>query len=1115
MVTRRVASAATSASPVLRGVLRSRLLAPRIPADCLRREALVDCLLEALSGRLVAVLAGAGYGKTTLLVQALTQTPLPSVWCSCDARLTDSRLLLAHLAVALAERFPGFGAELGLRGSVEAQVAELCNEIVATLPDDVVVVLDDVHSLSGSAAEALGLLAQDLAPTVHLALAGRSPLPFALGRLRAGGIVEIGEQELALTEQETETLLRSMGLRLPSDALADLYRRTEGWLAGLILAAKSGGRLASEGRLAQPQFDYLAEEVIHRQPARLQRFLMDTAILGRFTPSLAAAVSEEPGAAEICHQLVSAHLFTVPLDAEGEWYRYHHLFQSVLARRLQEHEPGRIAVLHARAASWLEAAGETVEAVRHYLDAGDPQAALEALEPAAEAMLGTAEAETLAALLDRIPQSLWEGRPRLILSQATLLLTRAHQEAAFTSFDWALERLLALEDHERAAEVLFRLFQTLITAGTAPARRIELAAHYIERIDDAARMLPVARLLLAASYGYGWRFDDACSELSRALSLPAAAGSPLIRIYAELIRAIYIGYPLGCGTDTIAATDAALSELERHQAEDTLALLPIGYILRGLQMNEVGRFEDALEDVRRTEQAAASRGIRRAPRRALDWVRSVAMAGLERWDELEQELAPPTQAPGTVEATSYTYRLGIVSARLAAHRGDVEAVRSRITLVREQMAAYGQVMDDPIHLCDLALAAFEAGLSALARELAEAARTDAARAGPWWRARAALVSGLVHGPGRGDGFLADALSLSLRWDLTPLWSLRQRRVAADLLARAITDGIGPPGAAARLAVACGGEVLTSVASRVRAADVRALVELADAAIEAPDIDPRLVRQLLRDADPAVRKVAGRAKRRIEAQPRPPLRLVSLGRLAVFRGETRLSDDLFGRQMARKLLAVLLSAEGPIHRDVLLERLWPHLPPDRARVSLHSTLYSLRRAIDPGLSPGGHSQIITDGETYGLNLGPADDWDAARFERLAHRGLEASSAHQRIDVLRSAEACYTGPFLPEWAYEDWASARRLKLERSYCAVVEALADAFSSVGQADLAVARYERLLELDPEREAWHRALMQAYARAGERPRALRQYHACRTLLRERLAVDPSPETRALYRALL
>jgi DNA-binding SARP family transcriptional activator len=373
----------------------------------------------------------------------------------------------------------------------------------------------------------------------------------------------------------------------------------------------------------------------------------------------------------------------------------------------------------------------------------------------------------------------------------------------------------------------------------------------------------------------------------------------------------------------------------------------------------------------------------------------------------------------------------------------------------------------------------------------------------------------VHDPDGGDVLLAEAIALSEQFGLTALWSLRHRRVAAELLARAITGGTGPAGAAARLAVACGGDVLGAVAVAVRASNARALVDLAQAASEAPGIEPRFVRQLLRDADPAVRTAGRRARRRLESQPRAQLRIVTLGRLAVFRGETRVPEEAFGRQAARRLLAILLSTEGPVHRDALLEWLWPHLPPDRGRVSLNSTLYSLRRAVDPGLSSVEASVIATDGETYALKLQPSDEWDAARFEQLADRGLRASSPQARIEALRAAEACYAGRFLPEWPYDDWAAARRGGLEQTYGAVLQGLAEAFSAVGEPELCVARYERLLEVDPEREAWHRALMQAYARAGERPRALRQYHACRTLLRERLAVEPSQETRALYRALL
>jgi DNA-binding SARP family transcriptional activator len=224
----------------------------------------------------------------------------------------------------------------------------------------------------------------------------------------------------------------------------------------------------------------------------------------------------------------------------------------------------------------------------------------------------------------------------------------------------------------------------------------------------------------------------------------------------------------------------------------------------------------------------------------------------------------------------------------------------------------------------------------------------------------------------------------------------------------------------------------------------------------------------------------------------------------------------GRQKARTLLAILLSADGALHREVLLEWLWPHLPPERALASLHSALYALRQVLEPGTGRSAPSTlVVTDGEAYRLSLGPGDEWDAAAFLRLARAGQSSAALELRLERLLAAEAAWTGPFLPEWPYEDWAAPRRAEVERAYLEVLERLAESLTEARQARGAIARYQRLLDVDPEREGWHRTLMEAFVRAGERGLALRQYHACRTLLRERLGVEPSPETRALYAKLL
>jgi len=1097
------------------GVLRARLLPPRLPSACLPRTELVERVVDGLAGRLVAVLAGAGYGKSTLAAQVLERAGVPWVWCSCDARLSDHGLLLAHLAAGLAERFPGFGSRLSLDGSAVDLVAELANEVAETISDDFVLAVDDVHVLAGGGRDVIAGLVSALTPNVHLLLAGRSPLPFPLAGLRAGRALEIGERELALSEDEAGELVRSAGFELDADALGRLYRRTEGWVAGLLLAAQSGSDVGGD-RVGHAEFEFLAEEVLARQPPEVQEFLLATSVLERFTPDLAAAVSGSSEAAAIPGRLAAGHLFTIRLDDDGTWYRYHHLFGAFLRRRLQEERPGAVAELHRRAAAAWRAAGEPSEAVPHLLRAGDPAGAVDVLDPLADGMVGTPQAESLGHWLDAIPRELWADRPSLILAEAALLLARARHEDSFAAFERAIDELLERGDHERAASALVRMLESMVTAGTRPARRAEIAERHLARIDPAARALPVARVLLASSYAYACRFAEAEAELSAALAAPAAASS-LLETYAAIVQAYYIDYQLGAGEKALLQLEEATAELERRGDEDVLTYLPYARMFRLYLLNDLGRFADALTEAARTEEVFGRRGFGRTPARVLAWIRLVALAGLGRWAELEAQFLPPPRAPAR-DATAYSYRYRSPAALLAAERGDAAAVRAHVAAARAEMRQFGLAFDNPMVMCDLAVAASETGHAVEARELAGEAREIArSMPSPWFEAMACLVGALAEGPGpRGDELLAAAIELTALHGLDSLWTRRQRRQAGRLVARALTVGVGPPGQAARLASACGGEVLGECAELLSFAPPAVRAQLAEAAGSAANPAPDVLDRLLRDPAPVVRAAARRARSRRDARPRPVIDIVSLGRLTVSRDDVPLSDAAFGRQRARALLAALLAAEGPVHREALLEWFWPRLAPTRGAAALNVTLYELRRALQPELEArAAASLVVAEGETVRLVLGERDGWDVARFRSLAARRPGEERADALVARLSDAEAAYGGAFLAEWPYEPWAAGPRARLEEIHLDVLERLAEALAGCGRLYEAIGRYRQLLTLDREREGWHRALMRLYARAGEHALALRQYHACRAVLRRTQGIDPGPETRSVYTELL
>ncbi|MEW6582744.1 MAG: BTAD domain-containing putative transcriptional regulator [Actinomycetota bacterium] len=1101
-------------------VLRTRLLPPRLPAACLPREGLVARVVEGLAGRLVVLSAGAGFGKSTLMAQAVGRLPdRRRVWLSLDERAADPASLVAHLAAGIAAQLPGFGAGHTPLGPPQEMVRQLTRELVTTMPDDLVVAIDDAHLLRDPAAvETLDLLLHDLPPQVHLLVATRARLPVPVGRLAARGLMEVGEDDLALTREESDALLALTGTPLPDADAAALHELTAGWITGLLLAARSGASLVRMGRDAGSSgrlFEYLAEELLRSQPEDVQDFLVQTAALERFTPRIAASVTGRADAREVLDAVLGDPLFAVGVDAEeGEWFRYRHMFQTLLRRRLEERDRGWQGALHRRAAAAWLSAGEPGEAVRHFLAAGELSAVVDALEPVAERMMMGAEGATLTRWLRAIPPELWSDSPGLVLAQATALFARAEFPQALDALERAMEELVDAGDHERAANSFFRYLRALALAGGKQERAIAAAERYLPRIDPAARSLPPARLVLAQCYAEAVRYDDAERELRAATDTAPDGEAPVVAAYAEAIRAWAIDHPRGRSDEALATLDRVVGLLERWEDADRLYFLPFVRAHRAVMLNDVGRFEEALAETERLREACDSRGIGQFVVSVVAWLRFEALAGLGRWSELGAELAAQAPLFARIGNVARGYRFHVATARLAAENRDAATVASRVDSARAGLRATGNAFDEAMALGDLAFAAWEVGLVDEARGLAgEAHALAVAAQAPWPQAKAALAGALAHGAGEeGDALLAEALELTARHSLLGLWTRGGRRVAPRLLARAITRALGPTGMAARLAVAAGAEVLDEAAELLVEAEPAARARLVEAAAGAPGAEAAVEKLTA-----AVAPRRPRTPRRDAPVPgvRVPLRVVTLGGFALWRDGVRVPEGEFERQKARALLALLVCARGPVHRDALVEALWPDLPPERGLGALNSTLYSLRRVLEPGLPRGASSSVVVaDQSAYRLDLsGVDDDWDAQRFLELAAAAVAAAPAD--IDALLAAEALYVGPFLPEWAYEEWTVELRTEVEEAFAAVLARLAEALAAAGRPGAAISRYRRLLAMEPEREGWHRALMRVFAQAGERALALRQYHACRALLKGRLGVEPSKETRALYAELL
>ena len=441
-------------------ILLTKLHRPSVTESVVERPRLHVPLRMGVARSLTLVAAPAGYGKTTLVARQLAMLPQPSAWLSLDVGDNDPATFARYLVIAV--QSVTASVSVSTRSLVQAAtphlepvLLSLINDLAA-LPHDLVVVLDDYHLLTNPEVHrAMAFMLDHLPPLLHFVIVTREDPPFPLAKLRARRqLVEIRAADLSFTREETaDFLYEQMGLVLRAEDVARLGERTEGWIAGLHLAALSLQQHGAAGASAfvaafsgsnRFVIDYLLDEVIAQLPTHTRTFLLSTSILERLCGPLCDAVldlapdgtsrgsSHASYSQDILVDLERRHLFLIPLDDERRWYRYHHLFAEVLRVRLINGAlPEAVATLHGRASRWYEQQGLLPEAIEHALAARAWDAAALLIEQIAPTLFSYSTiTHMLTTWLATLPEAIIRTRPRLALVLVWLLIDRSEVEAA-------------------------------------------------------------------------------------------------------------------------------------------------------------------------------------------------------------------------------------------------------------------------------------------------------------------------------------------------------------------------------------------------------------------------------------------------------------------------------------------------------------------------------------------------------------------------------------------------------------------------------------------------------------------------------------------------------------
>jgi LuxR family maltose regulon positive regulatory protein len=550
-------------------LLTTKLYIPSPRPNLVSRPRLIERLNEGLNRdhRLTLVSAPAGFGKTTLLSEWCASLERPITWLSLDKTDSDLLRFTTYLVAALQALPGGRDMTVSLRDDLltnlqsqplllEERVSLLINEI-ARIPHDFTLVLDDYHLIDNQDIhDGLAFFLDRQPPQTHLVIASRAEPPLPIARLRARGqLTELGADDLRFTPDEAAMFLEHvMGLSLSPEDIARLEARTEGWIAGLQMAALSAQKrndvsafiaaFAGDDRYIT---DYLIEEILSQQPEAVQTFLTETSILKRLNGSLCDATTGGSNGQETLEVLERNNLFIVPLDHRREWYRYHHLFAELLRHHLrQQISQKALAALHLRAADWYEGNGLPAEAIEHTLQAQDFDQAARLIEEQSEPLLLRGEADTLMSWLAALPADLVRSRPFLSVAEAWALLIKAQfdqVEACIQAAETALASWTEAQASTGRTTQEIRGHITAIQAVVASnwgddTQAIELSRQALGLIEKDGLLYSTLLMNLGEAYARSDNVDAARRVFSEAI----AAGKEIENVVPTLVAMGGLGW---------------------------------------------------------------------------------------------------------------------------------------------------------------------------------------------------------------------------------------------------------------------------------------------------------------------------------------------------------------------------------------------------------------------------------------------------------------------------------------------------------------------------------------------------------------------------------------------
>ena len=1073
-------------------ILHTKIIPPRRSARTLPRPRVSRVLLQSMDYRLTILQAGAGYGKSTALVE-LAEGLQPLVWYQVNQEDNDPLVFLLQLCHAFLQadpQIPDLPIQFlkdwsGTQGPLpwKLVIDQLINALSLHLTESTLLILDDAHLVTetGEVAHILDRLI-GLAPgNLHVLLSGRPTITLpTLSRWRSRGeILLIDQSHLTFDADEIAALFSTQyALELTADEVDALLNYTEGWAIALQLIWQSIRRQSSS-TLDIPQrwqadslealFDMLTHEVFEYQPEDLREFLLITSILRELSPNACDTLLKVAGNQTLDSNAMLAYLKRLDLfvveTADGS-LRYHHIFHNFLR---QQSTPEQRSSWNRLAADYFKSKNQPEEMIYHLLAAEAWEEVANLLDGYAAPLLTAGRLDTLASYLDALPPETLHQHPMLVFMLGELARLHSRFEEAQGWYQQAQTMWRAHGQQDGVARALrgqARVYLDTVNPSKAE-ELLEESIRLSEGFEDRETQVRLFELLAENKLNAG-RVEDAERLRQRAEALHAEGPSNDQLWFRVLLRTGRLEEARR-GLEALAQAERLEPVQTPRAHRETMLLLSLIYSFVGLGEQA---YQAALEGTHRGEelqspfitavghmrQGHALMLVNTSEQKADVYAR--AREQFEKCVEISHSLVVPRLL---VEADwGLCHNFG--------YQGDLSRAQSH---AQEGIEIADQAGDEWIaSLIRLTMGAV----------LTLSARFEAAEE---WLNRAVLGFQECSDP---FGRTAARLWLCIGWFRQKQFARLERLLPQVLMDCREKDY---------------GFLLTGL-SLIGPPDERLLVPLLI-----------MARQHGWEQTFSSELLDSMGLPGIELHPGYRLRVQTLGGFQVWRGSEPITANSWRREKSRQLFQLLLThRQIPLDRDQICEYLWPEADQVTAHRNFKSTLNTLYRVLEPERDPGSESAfILREGSTYGLRPN-ADIWlDSDQFISAVQRADKTDGSN--LELLQQALDVYQGEYLPDTLYQTWAAEERERLAAIYLETADRLSELLLKDQQDGKVIDLCQRILVQDNCWERAYRHLMLAYGHLGDRGQIGRTYQRCVQILREELDIAPSPETYTLYKKLI